>query len=133
MATAEGVMVRGDDRAASALEISVVMPCLNEAETLAVCIGKAQKALREQGIDPRAITRTALLTLEGERDDISGLGQTRAAHALCTNLPDAMHEHWEQPGVGHYGRFNGQRYREDVAPRIQRFIQAHSARPKPAA
>ena len=50
LATAEGLMARGDDRATTALEISVVMPCLNEAETLAVCIGKAQKALREQGI-----------------------------------------------------------------------------------
>jgi poly(3-hydroxybutyrate) depolymerase len=87
---------------------------------------------RGRPVDPAAITRTALLTLEGERDDISGLGQTRAAHALCTNLPDDMHEHWEQPGVGHYGLFNGQRYREDVAPRIQRFIQTHSGRPKQA-
>ena len=88
---------------------------------------------RGRPVDPAAITRTALLTIEGERDDISGIGQTRAAHALCTGLPDAMHEHWEQPGVGHYGLFNGQRFRQDVAPRIQRFIQAHAGRPVSAA
>lgn len=78
-------------------------------------------------VDPAAIERTALLTIEGERDDISGLGQTRAAQALCRNLPAGMREHWEQPGVGHYGLFNGRRFREDLAPRIGRFIRAHQS------
>ncbi|HEY2132047.1 MAG TPA: polyhydroxyalkanoate depolymerase [Acetobacteraceae bacterium] len=76
-------------------------------------------------VDPAAIERTALLTIEGERDDISGLGQTRAAHKLTPNLPEAMHAHIEQAGVGHYGLFNGSRFRRDVAPAIKRFIQAH--------
>ncbi len=53
-----------------------------------------------------------MLTIEGERDDISGIGQTRAAHHLCHNLPPAMREHREQPGVGHYGLFNGRRFRD---------------------
>lgn len=81
---------------------------------------------RGHRIDPSANRRTALLTIEGERDDISGLGQTRAAHALMPHLPDDMHEHREQPGVGHYGLFNGRRFRTEVAPRIKAFIAAHA-------
>jgi poly(3-hydroxybutyrate) depolymerase len=80
---------------------------------------------RGRAVRPEAIDRTALLTIEGERDDISGLGQTRAAHALCRSLPATMREHAEQQGVGHYGLFNGRRFREQVAPRIKRFIAAH--------
>jgi poly(3-hydroxybutyrate) depolymerase len=76
-------------------------------------------------VDPTANERTAMLTIEGQRDDISGLGQTRAAQGLATRLTPDMKEHWEQPNVGHYGLFNGQRFREEVAPRIKRFIQAH--------
>ena len=80
---------------------------------------------RTQTITPAAITRTALQTNEGERDDISGIGQTRAAHALANNLPEDMREHYEQPGVGHYGLFNGRRFSSDIAPRIKAFIAAH--------
>ena len=80
---------------------------------------------RDHRIDPAAITRTAMLTIEGERDDISGIGQTRAAHRLTTNLPDAMREHLEQAEVGHYGLFNGRRFREHIAPRIKGFVAAH--------
>jgi poly(3-hydroxybutyrate) depolymerase len=80
---------------------------------------------RGDRVDPAANRRTAMLTIEGERDDISGLGQTRAAHGLMPNLPDAMKQHWEQPGVGHYGLFNGRRFRADVAPRIKAFIAEH--------
>ncbi len=76
-------------------------------------------------VDPGAIERTALLTLEGERDDISGLGQTRAAHGLVTRLPESMREHREQQGVGHYGLFNGRRFRDRIAPQIKAFIAAH--------
>jgi poly(3-hydroxybutyrate) depolymerase len=81
----------------------------------------------DRPVDCAAITRTALLTIEGERDDISGIGQTRAAHPLCRNLPDRMKQHYEQPGVGHYGLFNGSRFRGEIAPRIKRFIAAHGA------
>ncbi|MEE4378220.1 MAG: polyhydroxyalkanoate depolymerase [Candidatus Competibacteraceae bacterium] len=74
---------------------------------------------------PSAISRTALMTVEGEKDDICGLGQTHAAHELCVNLPDNMRNHYEQPGVGHYGIFNGRRWREEIAPRVKSFIRAH--------
>ncbi len=78
---------------------------------------------RDRKVDCAAITRTALMTIEGERDDISGLGQTRAAHRLCNNLPERMKLHHEQEGVGHYGLFNGSRFRRDVAPRIKDFVR----------
>ena len=80
---------------------------------------------REQLVEPAAIARTALLTVEGERDDISGIGQTRAAHALAHHLTPEKHAHWEQPGVGHYGLFNGRRFNADIAPRIKQFITQH--------
>jgi poly(3-hydroxybutyrate) depolymerase len=80
---------------------------------------------RDRPVEPAAITRTALLTVEGERDDISGIGQTRAAHALCTGLPDAMKQHHEQAGVGHYGLFNGRRFREEIKPLIADFVRRH--------
>ncbi len=76
-------------------------------------------------VDVSAIEHTAMLTIEGERDDISGLGQTRAAHKLTTRLASDMREHWEQPGVGHYGLFNGRRFTTTIAPRIKAFMQAH--------
>jgi poly(3-hydroxybutyrate) depolymerase len=80
---------------------------------------------RGRAVDLSAITRTAIMTVEGERDDISGLGQTRATHALTPNLNDDKHEHYEQPGVGHYGLFNGARFRREIAPRIAAFIAKH--------
>ncbi len=80
---------------------------------------------RGRRVDPAFVTRTAMLTIEGERDDISGLGQTRAAHALTVNLAERMREHMEQAEVGHYGLFNGRRFREEIAPRIKGFMAAH--------
>ncbi len=80
---------------------------------------------RGEHVDPGAIEHTAMLTIEGERDDISGLGQTRAAHRLTTRLPESMRAHSEQQEVGHYGLFNGRRFRERIAPMIKEFIQAH--------
>jgi poly(3-hydroxybutyrate) depolymerase len=76
-------------------------------------------------IDPGTITSTALLTIEGERDDISGVGQTEAAHDLCTNLPKDKKDHYLQLGVGHYGVFSGSRYRKEVVPRITSFTAKH--------
>ncbi|MBV9813632.1 MAG: polyhydroxyalkanoate depolymerase, partial [Acetobacteraceae bacterium] len=81
---------------------------------------------RGDRVDAAAIVRTALFTIEGERDDISGLGQTRAAHDLASRLAPEQRAHWEQPGVGHYGLFNGRRFRTDIAPRIKAFMAAHS-------
>ena len=80
---------------------------------------------RGRPVEPAAIEHTALFTIEGERDDISGIGQTRAAHALCGSLEQERRDHLEQAGVGHYGLFNGQRFRSEIAPRIKAFIQAH--------
>ena len=80
---------------------------------------------RGQLVEPAAIRRTALMTIEGERDDISGIGQTRAAHALARELPERMRAHHEQEGVGHYGLFNGRRFRDEIAPKIKAFIQTH--------
>lgn len=73
-------------------------------------------------VKPEAITKTALLTLEGELDDISGVGQTEAAQKLCKNLPANMRKHHVQKGVGHYGIFNGRKFREHVVPIIVDFI-----------
>jgi poly(3-hydroxybutyrate) depolymerase len=75
-------------------------------------------------VDLTAIKRTALLTVEGEKDDISGIGQTLAAHDLCSNLAPEKKVHYEQKNVGHYGVFNGSRYRNEVAPRIRAFHAA---------
>jgi poly-beta-hydroxyalkanoate depolymerase len=71
------------------------------------------------------ITRTALLCIEGELDDISGVGQTKAALEITPNLADEMKEYYMQKGVGHYGVFNGGKWRNDIAPRIKRFIRTH--------
>lgn len=73
-------------------------------------------------VDPTAIRRTALMTVEGEFDDISAPGQTAAAHQLCAGIPPERHDHLLQPAVGHYGIFNGHVYREAIAPRIASFI-----------
>ncbi len=79
---------------------------------------------RDRKIEPAAI-ETALMTVEGELDDISGIGQTKAAHALTPHIPGARHVHWEQPRVGHYGIFNGRKWREQIMPRIRDFIRAN--------
>jgi poly(3-hydroxybutyrate) depolymerase len=81
---------------------------------------------RDRPVDPKQIRRVALLTIEGEHDDISGVGQTEAAHRLCVNLPPERQAHWLQPGVGHYGVFNGSRFRAEIAPRIADFISSMS-------
>jgi poly(3-hydroxybutyrate) depolymerase len=72
-----------------------------------------------------AIRHTALMTVEGERDDISGVGQTEAAHALCTNLSPSKKQHYLAIGVGHYGVFNGSRFQREIQPRIAEFISKH--------
>ena len=72
---------------------------------------RADDASRPAGQDRKTIRHTALLTVEGERDDISGVGQTKAAHALCTNLSYDKKQHFLAMGVGHYGVFNGSRFR----------------------
>jgi poly(3-hydroxybutyrate) depolymerase len=75
-------------------------------------------------VDPGRIRQTALMTVEGERDDISGRGQTEAAHDLCTGIPPDRKARYVQLGVGHYGVFNGGRFRAETAPRVADFIRS---------
>jgi len=82
---------------------------------------------RGERVDPSAIHRVAMFTVEGEHDDISGVGQTRAAHDICTGIPAERRAHYLQPKVGHYGVFNGSRFRSEIAPRIGDFIATHGA------
>jgi poly(3-hydroxybutyrate) depolymerase len=82
---------------------------------------------RGRRVDPAAITDIGLMTVEGEKDDISGVGQTQAAHGLCTAIPDDRRVLYVNPDVGHYGVFNGRRFRDDIYPRIRDFISANEA------
>ena len=77
-------------------------------------------------VRPDLIKGAALFTIEGELDDISGNGQTQAAHALCKGIPAKKKQHFLAPGVGHYGIFSGRKYREMIYPRIRKFIDAHA-------
>ncbi len=88
---------------------------------------KGEMTHRGRPVRPEAIRATALFTVEGERDDISGVGQTEAAHALCVNIPDGNKQHYLAVGVGHYGVFNGSRFRAEIQPRIAAFIRRHRA------
>jgi poly(3-hydroxybutyrate) depolymerase len=89
---------------------------------------KGEMTHRGELVDPGKIRRVALMTVEGEHDDISGVGQTEAAHRLLVNLPDELKTHWLQPSVGHYGVFNGSRFRAEIAPRISDFVLSHNFR-----
>jgi poly(3-hydroxybutyrate) depolymerase len=86
---------------------------------------KGNMTHRGKPVNPSKIKRVALLTVEGEHDDISGLGQTEAAHKLTPNLSDDKKAHYMQPSVGHYGVFNGSRFRSEIAPRISDFVRTH--------
>ncbi|PLR28603.1 polyhydroxyalkanoate depolymerase [Caulobacter zeae] len=83
---------------------------------------KGELMHRGRKVDPSAITDIGLMTVEGEKDDISGIGQTQAAHDLCSSLPAELKEDYVQPGVGHYGVFNGRRFREEIYPKVRDFI-----------
>lgn len=85
-----------------------------------------------QLVRPQDITTTALLTIEGELDDISGAGQTRAAHDLCTGIPKGRQFHYDVEGAGHYGIFSGRRWREKVYPEVRDFIASHQSAPRAA-
>jgi poly(3-hydroxybutyrate) depolymerase len=91
-------------------------------------LAKGEYEWRGRRVNPEAITRTALLTIEGERDDICSLGQTEAAHGLCTGLPEDMKEHHVQEGAGHYGVFNGRRWNSGIYPRIRDMIGAYDGK-----
>jgi poly(3-hydroxybutyrate) depolymerase len=94
---------------------------------------KGEMKHRGRPIDLAAIHRCALMTVEGENDDISGVGQTYAAQELCVNIPEELKLHYLQKDVGHYGVFNGSRFRSQIAPRIaefQRKVDSAAGQPK---
>jgi poly(3-hydroxybutyrate) depolymerase len=100
---------------------------------------KGEMMHRDKPVDLLAIRRCAIMAVEGEKDDISGVGQTLAALQLTPNLPTDKKTYYLQLGVGHYGVFNGSRFKSEIAPRIADFILTHEmdakgikARPMPA-
>jgi poly(3-hydroxybutyrate) depolymerase len=88
-------------------------------------LATGQMQYRGTAVRPQAIRRTALMTVEGENDDITGVGQCAAAQALCSGLGTEMRQHYIQPSVGHYGIFNGSRFRNELLPRVVGFIRQH--------
>jgi poly(3-hydroxybutyrate) depolymerase len=84
---------------------------------------KGELTHRGRLVRPEAITDIGIMTVEGENDDISGIGQTQAAHKLTSGVPDHLHEDYVQAEVGHYGVFNGRRFREGIYPRVRAFIR----------
>lgn len=104
------------------------MPAEYYLETIAMVfqdhlLPRGEMVLRGERVAPETIKKTALFTIEGELDDISGIGQTEAAHDLCLAIPDARKQHYVVPGVGHYGIFSGRRWRETICPRVAKFIR----------
>ena len=89
-------------------------------------LAKGQLTHRGRRIDPKAIHDTALLAIEGERDDISGVGQTKAALDIAAGLPKAKKQYFLAEDVGHYGIFNGRKWRERIAPVVEKFIEANA-------
>ncbi len=130
-------LVEGDDEAADKKrnfyeEYQAVMdlPAEFYLDTLKVvfqdhALPKGEMVARWHPVLPEKITRTAILCVEGELDDISGVGQTKAALEITTNLPDYLKRYHLQKGVGHYGVFNGRKWRTDIAPVIKGFIREH--------
>ncbi|RBP11138.1 poly(3-hydroxybutyrate) depolymerase [Roseiarcus fermentans] len=90
---------------------------------------KGELKHRGQTVDCSTIRRVALMTIEGEKDDIAGIGQSQAAHDLCVNIPDSMKTHYLQLDVGHYGIFNGSRFRNEILPRMRDFWAAIDGKP----
>jgi len=82
-------------------------------------------------VAPESITSTALFSIEGELDDISGNGQTEVAHELCTSIPVQKRKHLMAKRVGHYGIFSGRKFREKIYPQIRDFIREHAVAKRP--
>jgi poly(3-hydroxybutyrate) depolymerase len=88
---------------------------------------KGEMTHRGRPVELKAISKSGLLSVEGEKDDISGVGQTCAANDLCVNIPESRKHYHLAKGVGHYGVFNGSRFRNEIAPRIREFMAATDA------
>jgi poly(3-hydroxybutyrate) depolymerase len=103
---------------------------LQTIETVFVrhALPKGEMVHRGRRVDLKAIRRVALMTIEGEKDDITGIGQCAAALDLCANVPTANKQHFECPSVGHYGIFNGSRFRKLITPRIAHFLHKYDPR-----
>jgi len=135
-------LVRGDDDSAEKHrefydEFLAVMDLtaeyyLQTIETVFVrhALPRSEMMHRGQKVDLKAIRHAGLMTVEGEKDDISGVGQTSAAQDLCSSIPVLRKAHYTQNGVGHYGVFNGSRFRAEIAPRISNFIANVNQRPE---
>lgn len=93
------------------------------------CLANGTWKVDGQLVRPQDIVKTALFTIEGELDDISGSGQTESAHALCTSIKASAKQHYTAPNCGHYGIFSGRRWRELVYPKISEFIRRYPAHP----
>src|SRR5574340_1015509 len=131
-------LLRGDGESAAAHrkfydEYNAVMdlPAEYYLETLDMVfqrhlLPRGEMVVRGEPVRPAAIRDSALLTVEGELDDISGPGQTEAAHQLCSGIPADRKDHFLVPGVGHYGIFSGRRWRETVCPRVRDFIRRNA-------
>jgi poly-beta-hydroxyalkanoate depolymerase len=127
-------LVRGDDSSAEKHrefydEFLTVMDLtaeyyLQTIDTVFVrhALPKSEMRHRGEKVDLTAIRHTSLMTVEGEKDDITGVGQTYAAQDLCSSIPALRKAHYTQNGVGHYGVFSGSRFRAEIAPRINDFI-----------
>ncbi len=89
-------------------------------------LARGELRFRERTVNPAAIRRTHLMTVEGERDDICSIGQTVAAHDLCTGIRPYMKTHHVQTGVGHYGVFSGRKWNHQIYPRVREMIHAAS-------
>jgi len=87
-------------------------------------LARGEMVVKGQKVEPAAIRRTALFTVEGERDDICAIGQTVAAHDLCTGIKPYMKQHHVQLGVGHYGVFSGKRWQQQIYPRVREMIHS---------
>src|SRR6266850_1092389 len=106
------------------LQLSGFITMNLDRHTVEHALPKGEMTHRGKPVDPSQIRRVALMTVEGENDDISGLGQTEATHALCPAIPDHRRVHYVQKGVGHYGVFNGSRFRSEIVPRISDFMMS---------
>ncbi|HEX4857596.1 MAG TPA: polyhydroxyalkanoate depolymerase [Usitatibacteraceae bacterium] len=91
-------------------------------------LARGTLSVGSEPVTPAKIRKSALFTIEGEIDDISGCGQTQAAHQLCTGIPAVARQHYTAPAVGHYGIFSGRKFRETIYPRIRAFIASHEAK-----
>jgi poly(3-hydroxybutyrate) depolymerase len=95
------------------------------------CLPRGVFMHRGERVDLGAIRHVALMTIEGENDDITGVGQCSSVLELCSNLPASKKMNYLQPEVGHYGIFNGSRFRAQIAPRVAAFIAKHDIRAHP--